>query len=497
MFFCQKFLEIAKKNNKTFFDLLVPVLFVVLVFCIIPVKQTFEFNPDEGLNLMKAVLYSQGFSLYKEIWSDQPPILTVLLSYWFNLFGQSVFAARVFILIFSTLLIWSFYQIIQSFLGRFPAIIGTILLVCSSFFINLSVSVMIGIPSLSLAMFSIYTFNLYKHKHHKIFLITSACLLAISLQTKLFTAFLIPIILLLFFNAKKPIKNNKNIKNNWLLDILIFLAILITIYGIVSILFDSINSEQLWQPHVVAKSVERYQEINFFLLIPAIYRDYALYFLALIGILAIFAKKRWDGLFPIAWLVTATLLLLDHKPVWYHHYLLLSIPLAWLSSYGVIWILDFFQKEGWSFNFKKQLVFPCLATVLLIVAMVRIPIKMTQQLNTPDSNSSTSKEVVEILLKHSESTRWVFTDRPILAFYAGLPIPPEVAVFTEKRLVSGNLGLDDLWLVLQKYRPEQIVLVRWTEYIKSDKNIKNYLEKNYLKTYQKDSLEHYLLKSYS
>ena len=122
---------------------------------------------------------------------------------------------------------------------------------------------------------------------------------------------------------------------------------------------------------------------------------------------------------------------------------------------------------------------------------------MTQQLNTPDSNPSTSKEVVEILLKHSESTRWVFTDRPILAFYAGLPIPPEVAVFTEKRLVSGNLGLDDLWLVLQKYRPEQIVLVRWTEYIKSDKNIRNYLEKNYLKTYQKDSLEHYLLKSYS
>jgi hypothetical protein len=46
-----------------------------------PLKETFEYDPDEGVNVIKASLYSKGFSLYDEIWSNQPHLLTYILSY--------------------------------------------------------------------------------------------------------------------------------------------------------------------------------------------------------------------------------------------------------------------------------------------------------------------------------------------------------------------------------------------------------------------------------
>lgn len=103
---------------------------------------------------------------------------------------------------------------------------------------------------------------------------------------------------------------------------------------------------------------------------------------------------------------------------------------------------------------------------------------------------------MQLVLKYRESTHWVFTDRPIYAFYANLPVPPEIAVMSYKRLNSGDLSLDDLLKILQTYHPEQIVLARWTQIIRSDSKISAYINKNYIKTYEnQDSTSvHYLSK---
>ncbi|PMB44473.1 glycosyl transferase family 39, partial [Fischerella thermalis CCMEE 5201] len=133
-------------------------LFMILVIAIRfePMTKTFQFDYDEGFNLMKAVLYSKGFSLYSQIWNDQPPLFTVILSKWLNLFGHSIFATRLLTLLFSAILIWCFYQIVFFELGHFAAIVATFFLFTSWLYIRLSISVMIGIPSLALAILSIY-----------------------------------------------------------------------------------------------------------------------------------------------------------------------------------------------------------------------------------------------------------------------------------------------------------------------------------------------------
>jgi hypothetical protein len=72
---------------------------------------------------------------------------------------------------------------------------------------------------------------------------------------------------------------------------------------------------------------------------------------------------------------------------------------------------------------------------------------------------------------------------PIIAFYADLPVPPQVAVLSSKRFSSNHITLDDIQSVLQNYRPDQIVLARWKDKFTSHQGIKNYLDENYRKIY--------------
>jgi hypothetical protein len=126
--------------------------------------------------------------------------------------------------------------------------------------------------------------------------------------------------------------------------------------------------------------------------------------------------------------------------------------------------------------------------VLLIVLVVATP-------PNPKGRPPKNLEVMQLVLKYKGSTQWVFTDRPIYAFYAGLRVPPEMAVMSYKRLNSGDLTLEELLAVLQNYRPEQIILDRWTGQIKSDSQLTAYINKNYSKTYTDENgiTEHYIL----
>src|SRR4029453_9477171 len=69
----------------------------------------YEFGPDEGFNLMKAELVGSGFSLYSEIWSDQPPVLHFILAAVQRVLPFDVTAARAVVLAFSGLLLWSLF----------------------------------------------------------------------------------------------------------------------------------------------------------------------------------------------------------------------------------------------------------------------------------------------------------------------------------------------------------------------------------------------------
>ena len=85
---------------------LLPFVFMLVVACMCLKTNNFELNPDEGGNLMKALLVGRGHPLYLETWSDQPPLFTHALVLLFKLTGPSVESGRLLVVLSSGLLLW-------------------------------------------------------------------------------------------------------------------------------------------------------------------------------------------------------------------------------------------------------------------------------------------------------------------------------------------------------------------------------------------------------
>jgi len=481
------------------FNIIVPILFLGLAFLMMPISQVFVFDTDEGQELIKAVLYSQGYSLYDPIWSDQPPLFTILLSAWFNLWGESIIAARSLILIFATLLIWAFSHIIRLSLGKIAAIVAVVMLAISCNFLRLSVSVMIGIPCLALAILSLYFLVLYQKQNKLCFLLLSGISFAISLQFKMFTVFLIPIwsILIIEPEWQKP-------RDVWVRNVVIKTAIWIgaiaSTFLIIGFTFNSLQLESFLQFHLTSNLKNVFVNENSLADVALMYLqeiDYTL--LAIFGLGTIVKSRAWLPKIPVFWLIVASLILIRHKPVWYHHYLLLSIPLTWLALYGLHLAFSLQKSKHWyesiHFQNRKSVNLRKIALGLCLFAAIAMPIKIAVlqwQNQIFIRNSQVSWEIVAEIERYKTQTNWLFTDNPGYAFYTGLKVPPEIAVLSRKRVASGEMTPEYLQSLLDRYDPEQIIIERFPEVRGA---IAPNLQANYSKIESKPNIEHFLLNS--
>ena len=113
------------------------------------------FDVDEGINMMKAMLLAEGYPLYDQIWSDQPPLLTYVLAVAFRAFGYDANVARLVVLVFSVVLLWAAWRFLRVIGGVSCAFIGSLLIILLPHFVQLSVSAMVGLPAVALAMVSV------------------------------------------------------------------------------------------------------------------------------------------------------------------------------------------------------------------------------------------------------------------------------------------------------------------------------------------------------
>jgi 4-amino-4-deoxy-L-arabinose transferase-like glycosyltransferase len=479
------------KRKGILFPIFLLALFFIVVLTKTPIKQTFEYNRDEGYNLMKSSLFLKGFSLYKEIWNDQPPLFTVILSYWLKLFGLSVYHGRILVLIFSAILLWAFYQTIKNQWGHFSAFMAVVFLILSNVYTRLSVSVMIGIPSLTFAMLSVYCLTLHRKLYLKYLLVLSGIFMALSLQTKLFTVFLIPFIALEIIQTKGLNLKGEKEQNYPLSPFLLWFGSLLAVFLAITVVFFHFNFplfiKQLFQPHLRGTTL---REFNFSLLWKIILTDYDIALLALTGIILLLRQRKWQFLFPVLWLVSAFVILLNHRPIWDHYYPLISIPICWLAaiSFGEFFRIDI--RQGWLIKKNKYSLIAVflrwLTAILIILTILSIPAKYYRVhvlLRGGGKASLEEQAVVDLLMKYKTHTDWVITDRPIFAFYANMLVPPELAIIVRKRNFTDEAAQDYFIDTLQKYKAK-LILIYMPEFY--GPKVISYIKENYDNLYQRE-----------
>jgi 4-amino-4-deoxy-L-arabinose transferase-like glycosyltransferase len=490
------------KKDFYLFNVIIPLFFLIFALIFMPVDQVFYFDTDEGIELTKAGLFSQNLLFNQDFWDPQPLLFNILLGKYLDIFGVSIINARIFILFFATILIWCFTQILRLCVGNTSTVITVFLLIISSNFLRLSVSVMQGIPCLTLALISIYFFLLYNKNFKLFWLILSGITLGISLQFKMITIFLIPVILLYLFITIPQ----------WKQKIFLFFSFLISLslsFVIIGLLTSSLDLQKIFLFHISADLKKDYQNHKSLRDVILIYlQNFDLLLLTIVGLniksIKTIIKNKENNfyLLPLFWLITITLLLINHKPVWYHYIVLITIPLIWLGSYGIENILISSSLNNQSNQNKKFIYFPnfnifknkfTIFTIIFTLLVIPIKIGVIHWQNNLFIEESKARFAnLERILIYKNQTNWLFTDLAMYGFYSKINLPPEIAVLPGKRLVSGNLNQQELLTILEKYQPEQILITRFPIILTE---INPYVESNYHKIYEDEKTTHYILKS--
>jgi 4-amino-4-deoxy-L-arabinose transferase-like glycosyltransferase len=462
--------------------IVIALIFLAFTFSYYPFRERIQFDSDEGLNLMRSMLVVLGHPLYSEVSSDQPPLFTQLLALLLRVVGFEVNPARLLVLLFSTLLVWSGAQFLQITSGKLAAVLFLPLVIMVPRYLELSVSVMIGVPSIALAAVSILFVTLWHQDKRNLWLVLSGFALALSVLIKLFTGFLAPIVLIgiiasAYFNGSKD-GFSWEILRPVLIWGLCFTSLAILL-GLV--LVGPQNVWSIVSPHIAAPTTAELggasYTINVHLQAAA-----PLLFLGIFGALVSIYRRNWLTLYPLAWSALAYTFLSFYSPVFYHHQLLITIPIAMMAAAAVgDGILSLVRLRASSDLIRVQTLLGAGALIgFILVSIHYLPLLDKEVMNHPRITDFTLKatpgklKVLRIMDEYVDQTNWIMTDAPMYAFRVQRPVPPILATFSSKRLATGSLTQEDILMAMREYRPEQVLIARF-----EIPSLEEYLQDNY------------------
>ncbi|MCB1500997.1 MAG: glycosyltransferase family 39 protein [Bauldia sp.] len=443
---------------------LLPLAFAVLVTLLGQWWSPEAFDPDEGINLGKGALVAAGYHPYAEIWNDQPPVLTYILAGVQTVVPWSVGAARVAILAFACLLLFSVFVLVERSAGRAEAVAAIILLGTAPLMWRLSISVMIGLPAVALAV-AACAIVYGRDRAAPWRAVAAGLVFALSLQTKLFTAAALPAFLMMAYLADEAGPRGRRAATA-------ATALAATVAGFVAIAWASGEPflAQLIGPHVAGAVRSDYS----FIVTAGHFAEHLVQqpFVVIAALLALTPAGRPAGRLRLAWLAwlgVAAVSLLGHTPLRYHHMLLLLVPLVCLGGEASWRVL----RAAWPARWRLARYRTALAVIVPVVAVAYLVlmIRPFHDDETPGVN-----EAAERLAAHAVADPWVATDQPFDAFVAGLLVPPELVVFSIKRIETGNLTPEMLLATIAARKPGQVMLRR----THADRTVRDYLERTYV-----------------
>ncbi len=480
----------TQSTNKTWWgisaDLVLPIvialLFFAFVFSYYPFREKLQFDSDEGLNLMRSMLVTLGHPLYSEVSSDQPPLLTHLLALLFRFVGFEVNPARLLILLFATLLVWSGAQFLQLTWGKPAAILFLPLAVMLPEYLRLSTSVMIGVPSIALAGVSMVFVVLWHRQRNSLWLVLSGFVLALSMLIKLFTGLLAPIFVIGISAAVYFERKEERLSWKMLRPALIWSLCFGSLGLVLGLLL--VGPQNVWSiifPHVAAPTTD-YLKDGGYTINNRLQAAVPLLILAFLGALLSIYKRNWLSFYPLAWAVLAYASFSFYSPVFYHHQLLVTVPAAMLaaaaSGEGLL-ALGRLRRPAELIRLQTLLGVGALIGFGL-VSLHYVPVIDKELMNSPritDFNLQATPgklKVLRVLNEHIDQTNWIMTDMPMYAFRVHRPVPPNLATFSSKRLATGALTDQDILAAMREYRPEQVLMARF-----QIPALEEYLQENY------------------
>ncbi len=457
--------RIRSRNLDVYAALLVALAYCLFILLFVQFRHVYEFDPDEGNNVIKSLLLDQGFVYFDQIWSDQPPLFSYLLWAVFEGFGWEMVNGRLLIVLFSAAIVFALYDTMRLEVGHLAGLSAAIFIIVSHRYIQYSVSIMLGIPSLSLAAMAIWALSRWRHQQHYRYLLISGGLLAGSLSIKMFTAILIPMIGIFIVyssiaqGAASPRELLKRV-GGWLC---VMAAVALVCFLPVILAEDS---SVLIEGHAIASSKSHTLGKK---LLHFIKTDWALFGLAGIGLGVSVIRRQTVVVVFALWFLASLVIYYRHYPVWSHHVTMLTIPGAALAGLSTLFLAQ--QLQRWISRPWVPFASGLLLTIFAAVAVISTDKQRPKEFTKPQHSCKKGRDsrAQQVIEQYVGKTKNMVTARQIFAFNTRANIPPQLAVTSYKRFVAKLLTASEVIDHIYSHRAEIVILSdRWNRSVRDE-----------------------------
>jgi len=423
---------------------------------LMPLRTAVEIGADEGFELAKATLCLHGYKLYSQVWNDQPPLHTFLVTQALKYMSQSVLVPRFITICFAAFLLASIFQIARHINGLAVAALTAGLLIASPGFLTLSSSCMLEIPALAPASAALWMLLLSNGRRWRLPEIAAGILFGVAFEIKLIGLTLLPLAALIIWlkNRQTPDAGRRFILSA------VILAAVIVVSTIITDLLSSggdylAHFQQSWSSHFAnARSSEYGSPTDHPFAWVVLLRNWDATIPALVGIVvcAFEMRQRPIAVLPAAWLALNLTVFGLHKPWWHYYYVHTAIPLCWCAAIGLEAV---FRNCVSRRRAPQWAVFVLFAGCVLSWMGGRVYLQIKTARASPQTASSL---VFTQISRFKPHTKFFYACDPIYSFHAGIPMPPDLAVLVLKRLWAGEMTNAKIAAEMSEIQPGMVLL---------------------------------------
>lgn len=435
----------------------VAIVAIVALYTALVVKglDYYAWHDDESVFALTSKAVYEGYGLYRDVWFNYPPGFIQYLALAHRLLGYALTTARLAVFVGGLVALAAVGLLARQLSRSWAGVAAILLLAVMPHYVVLSSAAMTEVPAVALATLSVWLAVRYSQQRGIGWLLGSGAALSLALYFKptMWPALAVPGIAILHV-ARRPLRIiGHGMAFSGALLIPLAIGVLLTN----PIAF----AHQFWVTYRQSKEafpLEPWRNIRH--LAQYLFADnyslqhVGLLLLDLVGLVALWRRRRVDAVMMVGWLAATTFALITHTPMYRHHQIVLLLPLTAVGGVGLAATWRWFCTAPIRWQ-------TYLAGAILVMAIVELKGDVWASYAIiearEDDYVGVSQEATDWLLAHTAADDYVITDGQIIAIRANREVPLNTANTSRMRIYTGELTDQQLIDAAREYDPAAII----------------------------------------
>ena len=424
---------------------------------------------DEGVYLQSLRAMANGHPLFSSVFSSQPPLFLLVVYPFYMLFGQSLSAARLALVVFSVAGVAGAYIAGRAVGRREIGAVAAVLLALDPLYQHAAHTLQAEMPSVALQIWAVAAALLAMRatgRKRGWLAVVAGGLLGCALLIKLFAiASLVPIVLYLSAPLLRRWLDEKGALRwpAWpeiaagirqiapTLGLVaagvtgVVILVLLPFIGQLGPLYD-----QVVRFHLAAAQADSFPLSHNLEWLRYGLVDTRLVYLPVLGALVIIWRRLWLAAPLILWALADVVTLVRQQPLLDHHIVLISPALALIAGCGVVaaWrVAQAFSAENW-----RRIGLALTAALLVLTCLSGLLLNVQQNAAANGPIATRSLDMAIALQSVSAPGEVVLSDDQYVAALANRDVPPQLVDTSAVRITSGYLTAPELETYITRNR---------------------------------------------